>query len=166
MPKITDDTEAKALLHSLILCAFYLRVERGGALAPPSTGGQASSTPSPQIRILQITQQQLFQPDEYYVWLYEGSQLTTILGGIGLVAIVLAGVMFPLWPSSMRVGVWYISVAVLGLIGLFFGLAIFRLIFYIVTIVVAKPGIWIFPKLFDDVGFVRAQTFNRRNLAS
>jgi len=80
--------------------------------------------------------------------------LTTILGGIGLVAIVLAGVMFPLWPTSLRIGVWYLSVAVLGLIGLFFGLAIFRLIFYVITIVVAKPGIWIFPKLFDDVGFV------------
>ena len=72
-----------------------------------------------------------------------------------MVTIVLAGVMFPLWPAPMRIGVWYLSIAILGLIGCFFGLAVFRLIFYVITLVVAKPGIWIFPKLFDDVGFVR-----------
>jgi len=29
-----------------------------------------------------------------------------------------------------------------------------RLIFYIITVVVTPPGIWIFPQLFADVGFV------------
>jgi translocation protein SEC62 len=43
----------------------------------------------------------------------------------------------------------------LGLIGLFFAVAIVRLIFYVITLVVASPGIWIFPQLFADVGFVR-----------
>lgn len=72
-----------------------------------------------------------------------------------MVAIMLAGVMFPLWPSIMRLGVWYLSIGMLGLIGLFFAIAIVRLIFYIVTVVAASPGIWIFPQLFADVGFVR-----------
>jgi hypothetical protein len=67
---------------------------------------------------------------------------------------MLAGVMFPLWPSTMRLGVWYLSIACLGLVGLFFAIAIVRLIFYIVSVLVASPGIWIFPKLFADVGFV------------
>ena len=71
-----------------------------------------------------------------------------------MVALILAGVMFPLWPTSLRIGVWYLSMAMLGVIALFFGLAIFRLIFYVITIVIAKPGIWIFPNLFADVGFV------------
>ncbi len=72
-----------------------------------------------------------------------------------MVAIMLAGVMFPLWPPTMRLGVWYLSIGMLGLIGLFFVIAILRLIFYIITVIVASPGIWIFPKLFADVGFVR-----------
>lgn len=102
----------------------------------------------------------MFSPDEYYAWFYEGSQWTTYAGGILMVAIMLAGVMFPLWPPIMRLGVWYISIAMLGLIGLFFAIAIVRLIFYVITIIVASPGIWIFPQLFADVGFVRPYKFS------
>jgi translocation protein SEC62 len=71
-----------------------------------------------------------------------------------MVALMLAAVMFPLWPPAMRLGVWYLSIAMLGLLGAFFGLAIIRLIFYIITVVIASPGIWIFPQLFADVGVV------------
>ncbi|KAJ7906265.1 translocation protein [Mycena leptocephala] len=77
---------------------------------------------------LQVIPEQKFVADEYYVWFFEGSQWTTYAGPMGM----------------------------LGLIGLFFGIAIVRLIFYIITIVVASPGIWIFPKLFADVGFVES----------
>ncbi|KAF8761120.1 Translocation protein [Rhizoctonia solani] len=118
-PKVADEQGAVQLLHSIIPFTYFLRVDRG-----ESTGG----------------------PDEYYVWLYEGSQLTTYVGGAVMVAIIFAGVLFPLWPSSMRLGVWYLSIAVLGLIGLFFVIAILRLIFYVITVVVASPGIWVFPQ--------------------
>ena len=97
---------------------------------------------------------QLFQATDYYAWFYEGSQWMTTVGGFAMLAVMLAGVMFPLWPPIMRLGVWYLSMVALGLIGLFIVIAIVRLIFYIITIVVASPGIWIFPKLFADVGFV------------
>lgn len=139
-----EDESAKALLHDVLRYAFFLRVNKG----KPS--GSSSSSP----KHLQIVQVQEFQPDFYYVWLYEGSQWTTYLGGVALVAVVLAGVMFPLWPVKLRIGVWYLSMAGFGVIGLFIALAIFRLIFYIITVIVASPGIWIFPKLFADVGFV------------
>jgi translocation protein SEC62 len=76
-----------------------------------------------------------------------------------MVALMLAAVMFPLWPPVMRLGVWYLSIAMLGLLGAFFGLAIIRLIFYIITVVVASPGIWIFPQLFADVGVVSPDVF-------
>lgn len=71
-----------------------------------------------------------------------------------MVVCMLAGVMFPLWPPIMRLGVWYLSMGVLGLVGLFFAIAIVRLIIWCITIVVLRPGIWIFPNLFEDVGFV------------
>ena len=98
--------------------------------------------------------QTAFDAERYYAWFYEGSQWTTYAGGLAMVAIMLAGVMFPLWPPIMRLWVWYLSIGVLGLVGLFFAIAIVRLIFYIITVIVASPGIWIFPKLFADVGFV------------
>jgi len=146
VPKITTEEEAQAVLVNTMPFAFFLRVDRGA----PS--GSSSSSP----KTITVNQMQMFKPEEYYAWFYEGSQWTTYAGGVLMVAIMLAGVMFPLWPPIMRLGVWYLSIACLGLIGVFFGIAILRLIFYIITVVVASPGIWVFPKLFADVGFVES----------
>jgi len=146
VPSVTNEEQAVTVLQAVNAFAFFLRVQRGG----PS--GSTSSSP----KNLQIIQEQMFASEEYYAWFFEGSQWTTFAGGILMVAIMLAGVMFPLWPPIMRLGVWYLSIGMLGLIGLFFAIAIVRLIFYVITIVVASPGIWIFPKLFADVGFVES----------
>lgn len=145
LPKIANETEANAVLGAVIAFAFFLKVQRG----PPS--GSSASSP----KVIQIVNEQKFAAEEYYAWFYDGSQWSTYAGAILMVVIMLGGVMFPLWPPTMRLGVWYLSIAMLGLIGLFFGIAIVRLIFYIITVLVASPGIWIFPKLFADVGFVR-----------
>lgn len=144
VPPVNDEAQALALLQAVNAFAFVLRVQRGG----PS--GSSASSP----KNLQIIQEQMFAPEEYYAWFFEGSQWTTYAGGLLMVIILFAGVMFPLWPPFMRQGVWYLSMGMLGLLGLFFALAIVRLIFYIITVVVASPGIWIFPQLFADVGFV------------
>ncbi|KZP18141.1 translocation protein [Athelia psychrophila] len=146
VPKITSEQEAQAVLVNTMPFAFFLRVDRGG----PS----GSSAASP--KTLTINQMQMFAPEEHYAWFYEGSQWTTYAGGLLMVALMLAGVMFPLWPPPMRLGVWYLSIGCLGLVGLFFAIAIVRLVFYILTLVVASPGIWMFPKLFADVGFVES----------
>ncbi|KAF8637907.1 hypothetical protein AX17_002530 [Amanita inopinata Kibby_2008] len=146
VPKVTTEDDAIRVLNTVNMFAFYLRVQRGG----PS--GSSSSSP----KNLQIIPEQKFDKEEYYAWFYEGSQWTTYAGGIAMVALMLAGVMFPLWPPIMRLGVWYLSILMLGLIGLFFAVAVFRLIFYVITILIASPGIWIFPKLFADVGFVES----------
>ncbi|KAJ2849971.1 Translocation protein S62 [Coemansia erecta] len=105
---------------------------------------------------LRINPMQNFDEDAYFAWLYEGSQLMTYLGGIGVVAVVLAGVMFPLWPSSLRKGTWYLSMLALGLLGLLFAIAIVRLIVYVISLGVAPQGLWIFPNLFEDVGFIES----------
>ncbi|KAK0526918.1 Translocation protein S62, partial [Tilletia horrida] len=144
VPQAENEEEAEKLLHGIIPFAFFLRVDRGPA------AGSGKDAP----KVVQINQMQMFKSDLHYVWLVQGSQLALRLGGLAMVAVMLAGVMFPLWPPFMRLGVWYLSIGVLGIIGLFFALAIFRLIFYVITIVVARPGIWIFPNLFEDVGFV------------
>jgi len=146
LPKITTETEAVTVLSAVNAFAFFLRVQRGA----PS--GSSSSSP----KVLQVIPEQKFVADEYYVWFFEGSQWTTYAGAVLMVGLMLGGVMFPLWPPIMRLGVYYLSMGMLGLIGLFFGIAIVRLIFYIITVVVASPGIWIFPKLFADVGFVES----------
>nr|GAT52945.1 translocation protein [Mycena chlorophos] len=146
VPKITNEAEAIATLALVNSFAFFLRVQRG------ASSGSSSSSP----KVLQVIPEQKFVGDEYYVWFFEGSQWTTYAGAILMVGVMLAGVMFPLWPPIMRQGVYYLSMGMLGLIGLFFAIAVVRLIFYIITVIVASPGIWIFPKLFADVGFVES----------
>lgn len=146
VPAVSSEAQALALLQSMTQYTFYLRIERGGST--PSSGG--SSGP----RHVSVAGEQTFVMDGYYAWFYEGSQWTTYAAGVGMVLVMLAGVMFPLWPAVMRLGVWYLSVGVLGLVGAFFVLAIVRLVFYIFSVVITPPGIWIFPKLFADVGVV------------
>ncbi|GAA5887354.1 hypothetical protein JCM5296_007109 [Sporobolomyces johnsonii] len=141
VPPLSDDASAQALLHSLIPFTFFLRIQRGPSI---SSG----------VKAVQITPQQLFTPDEYYVWLVDPNPIRQLVLAVGMVAVVLAGVMFPLWPVKMRIGVWYLSIGVLGLIAAFFGLAIVRLILWLFTKVLLSPGIWLFPNLFADVGFV------------
>lgn len=141
-------------MNKIFPFTFFLLVDRGNSIPPPP-----SAASQKKAKLLTVAQQQSFFAKGYYAWFYEGSQLKLALAGFGMVALVLAGVMFPLWPTSMRIGAWYLSIGMLGLIGAFFGIAILRLIFYVITLVVAKPGIWIFPKLFDDVGFVCCSPF-------
>jgi len=142
VPKVNTELEAVTLLQTTMPFAFFLRVDR--------QAGPSASSP----KHLTFFPQQTFSQDGYFAWFYDGPQWTTYLGGIGMVAIMLAGVMFPLWPPTLRLGVWYLSIGMLGLIGVFFGIALLRLIFYIITVVVTPPGIWVFPQLFADVGFI------------
>ena len=110
--------------------------------------------PSGTPKTLLISQQQSFDLPVFYAWFYEGSQLTTILGGVAMVLVIFAGVMFPLWPAKLRLGVWYLSILLLILIGLLIVLAIVRAILFVITWATMKRAIWIFPNLFEDVGFV------------
>ncbi|KAF9326081.1 Translocation protein S62 [Podila minutissima] len=98
--ELTRESAAQ-LLGSMIPHQFFLKVER-------------PSDPEMPKNMLQLVQYQSFGEDGIFVWRYEGSQLRSHLMAGLLLLIVLAGVMFPLWP----------------------------------------PGIWIFPNLFEDVGFV------------
>ena len=89
----------------------------------------------------------------YYVWIFEGPQWKTKLYAAGALAVILAIVFFPVWPYKLRLGVWYLSMACLGVLGLFFAMAIFRLILFTITMFAVPPGLWLYPNLFEDVGF-------------
>lgn len=140
---VSSREEAHQLLLELGVNGFILHVDRG-----ESPGGKG--TP----RALQPNQLQAINEDWHYMWIWEGSQVKLYIGAAALVATVLAAVMFPLWPEFLRRGVWYLSVGVLGLLGVFFGIAIIRLILYVLTVFTVPPGIWLFPNLFEDVGII------------
>lgn len=106
-----------------------------------------------QTKALSLARGDSYDEDAYYAWIYQGSQLKNYFMGFLVLAGIFAGVLFPLWPAFMRDGAWYLSMAGLGFLGFLFVLTIIRFIFYIVTKITASPGIWLFPNLYEDVGF-------------
>jgi translocation protein SEC62 len=70
------------------------------------------------------------------------------------VLVIFTIVLYPLWPLKMRQGVYYLSWGFLILLGLFFVMAIFRVILFCITYFVTPPGLWLFPNLWEDVSFL------------
>ena len=128
-----------------------LRVSRVEGQAPKkkTPAGQKGS-----VWTVKIEPQQDAADAYHYVWFYEGAQWRQRAYALAALLAVIAIVLFPLWPFWARKGVWYLSMGCLGLVGAFFGLAIVRMIIFVFTVTLGpKPGIWIYPNLFEDVGF-------------
>ncbi|KAL8929983.1 MAG: hypothetical protein Q9172_000215 [Xanthocarpia lactea] len=154
LPSVTDATSASETFKLLPLSLLALRVSK----SDPHEGHNHGPSPKSQKRIkglwtVKIEQQQDISDELHYVWLYEGPQWKTKLYAAGALVLIMAVVMFPLWPMKLRIGVWYLSMGMLGLIGLFFAMAIFRAILFAVTYFAVPPGLWLYPNLFEDVGF-------------
>lgn len=126
------------------------------------------------LKHLQVTSTQSFQVDEFFAWFYEESQWVRYLGEMELVSIILVAVIFPLLPPIVRLSMWKLSIVMLKFIRLFvmIAIAIVRLVFFAITVligsprrgIVASPGIWVFPRLFADVGIVRAHYFLQKRV--
>ncbi|KAH8804832.1 putative translocation protein sec62 [Xylogone sp. PMI_703] len=154
LPEITDRASLENTFKLLPLSLLALRVSK----VDPHEGHNHAPGAHKVKRVkglwtVRIEQQQECREDLHFVWLYEGRQIKQKLYAVGALAIVFAIVMFPLWPIKMRLGVWYLSMGMLGLIGLFFLMSIFRLILFVVTYFLVPPGLWLYPNLFEDVGF-------------
>lgn len=150
LPPINSRNEAISIFRLMPINQMALRVDK----LPTQTALMMKQKPEQGVPVLQVNPQQEFGDDMYYTWFYNPVPLTTYLYGALGVAAIFAGVLFPLWPIFLRQGVWYLSVGMLGLIGVFFSIALVRLVIFVVTWPTVKPGVWIFPNLFADVGFV------------
>ena len=150
LPPITDRASAENVFKLLPLSLLALRVSK---IDPHEGHNHGKKKRVKGLWTVKIEQQQDAADEMHYMWFYEGSQWKqkayAALALVGIMAVVL----FPLWPVVLRQGVWYLSMGMLGLIGLFFVMAIFRLILFCVTLFAAPPGLWLYPNLFEDVGF-------------
>ncbi|KAF4962340.1 hypothetical protein FSARC_9583 [Fusarium sarcochroum] len=151
LPEITDRASLENTFKLLPLSMLALRVTKVESQAGPN--GKKPKRVKGQWTV-RIEQQQEAKDDMYYAWLWEGSQLKRkIYAGLALLAIF-AIVLYPLWPLVLRQGVYYLSWGLLGLLGLFFIMAIFRVILFCITYFTNSPGLWLFPNLWEDVSFV------------
>jgi len=62
---------------------------------------------------ISMVRQNVFEEDQYYVWVYEGSSTKRNTLTVVLIVVFLLCVCFPLWPAIVKVWVWYISVTLL-----------------------------------------------------
>ncbi|KAJ3204007.1 Translocation protein S62 [Entophlyctis luteolus] len=138
-PAIPDRDAGESHVVELLKLGFFIRVDR-----------------QPKSKTLTLQPVQVFSPDAYYVWIYESKPWWANLAGFGILSLIFAGVLFPLWPSFMRQGVYYLSLVALGLLGVFFGIAILRLIIWILLKAITGRGGWLFPNLFADVGVIES----------
>lgn len=108
-----------------------------------------------QKKVFSVSHKQNYEENSYFVttFISDWDRKKGLLYSAILILIIFAGVMFPLWPESVRTGVWYLSLGSLWLFGGLMVLAIIRLIIYAFSLVLGK-GFWLFPNLFADVGII------------
>ncbi|CAI7623281.1 unnamed protein product [Penicillium pancosmium] len=151
LPPVTDRASAENVFKLLPLSLLALRVSKVDPHAGHNHAKPKNRTKG--LWTVKIEQHQETEPLMHYVWLYEGPQWKQRALAAAVVVGIFAVVLFPLWPMFMRQGVWYLSVGMMGLLGLFFAMSIFRLILFCITVFTVPPGLWLFPNLFEDVGF-------------
>lgn len=142
--------------HAQAIRAFALLPKGALALHVSKVELPASRNPIKRIKGLwtvQIEREQRLGEDLYYVWLNQPRTWKQTIVALGIVFVMLIITMFPLWPPILRLAMWYLAIGILGLMGAFFAMSILRLIIYVGTAVVVPPGLWLYPNLFEDVGF-------------
>ncbi|KAK6957763.1 hypothetical protein Daesc_000552 [Daldinia eschscholtzii] len=153
LPEITDRASLENTFKLLPLSMLALRVSKidphQGHDHPPKKGKRIKG-----LWTVRIEQQQDAGDDMYYVWLYEGSQVMRKVYGALALLLIFTVVLYPLWPLVLRQGVYYLSWGFLMLLGLFFLMAIFRVILFCITYFVVPPGLWLYPNLWEDVSFM------------
>ncbi|XP_018397885.1 PREDICTED: translocation protein SEC62 [Cyphomyrmex costatus] len=109
----------------------------------------------PKVRLEMHIEQCFVDCNDAYVWMYEPIPVyywffgtLVVLGAIGVC-------LFPLWPLTIRHGVYYISVAAAGFLVFILALVIIRMIVFCLLWVptLGRCHLWLLPNLTADVGF-------------
>jgi translocation protein SEC62 len=106
---------------------------------------------------LEMHPQQLFvDGHEAYVWIFDPIPMSYWIFGTLLVIGAIVICLFPLWPPTLRKGVYYLSIAAAGFLVFLLGLVVIRfMLFCLIWICTGgKHHFWFLPNLTEDVGFV------------
>jgi translocation protein SEC62 len=93
--------------------------------------------------------------NEPFVWIYDPTSTKTYIIGSLLILGAIGVCLFPLWPSQVREGVYYVSLAGASFLGVILGLAVFKYILFAIiwACTFGKVHFWLLPNLTEDVGF-------------
>ncbi|KTW27177.1 Sec63 complex subunit SEC62 [Pneumocystis jirovecii RU7] len=143
--------DASAAFSLLIRHKFIRRVDKLSSRAERTEHGANMRR---RTRRLRISAEHGVTDKAYYVWLYDQIPITTVLLGIAALLLVLAVIVYPLWPPRLRRVAHRLSWVALGLVVSLLILTVLRLFIFIITLAICPPGIWLFPNLYEDVGFI------------
>lgn len=150
LPSVTNKYEATETLKLLAINQLAFQVNK----IDTEVAVYLNKKPRPGVPCLEIEHDQVFGDDHYVCWFYDPLSPMTHLYSVATFAGVFALILFPLWPLYMRTLAWHLSSLCIGLVGSFFGIAIARLVIFVLTYYTLHPGIWLFPNLFEDIGIV------------
>lgn len=97
-----------------------------------------------------------FDPDGSYIFVHEETNWINILMALVCVCLTLALFMHQLWPRSIRHYSSYLFYLLIGFLIFILSLGFVRLVVFVFTFFLYPPGIWLFPNLFADVGFIES----------
>jgi translocation protein SEC62 len=96
--------------------------------------------------------------NEFYVWMYSPTTIKQYIIG-GLLVIGCIGIcLFPLWPTQVRTGIYYLSIVLASLLASLLSLAVIKYIIFAMVwlITMGKIKFWLLPNLTEDVGFIES----------
>nr|CAG4635708.1 EOG090X0D00 [Artemia franciscana] len=118
-------------------------------------GGGKIETKKRKIRLDMHLEQIFLDSSDAYVWIYDPIPLWYWAAGTLVVLATIGFCLFPLWPPTLRKGVYYLSLAGAGFLLFILGLAVLRFILFCLIWIVSlgKHHFWLLPNLTEDVGF-------------
>ncbi|XP_030041259.2 translocation protein SEC62 isoform X4 [Manduca sexta] len=105
---------------------------------------------------LEMHMEQLFlDTADAYVWIYDPKPWYYWLCGVLVVFGTITVCMFPLWPATVRKGVYYLSIAAAGFLVMIIALTVLRVVVFCLVwiLTLSRHHLWLLPNLTEDVGF-------------
>ena len=121
-----------------------------------SNSSSSSSSHKRKFKIMAHHHQDFIdEENEIYIWVWNPTPPMHYVYGAGVLLLVIGGTLFPLWPDSLRTGVYYTSVSMAGFIGSVLVTGLLRTIVFglIWCLTGGKHHFWFLPNLLADVGF-------------
>lgn len=108
------------------------------------------------IRLEMHPEQVFIDGSEAYIWIYDPIPMSYWIFGTLLVIGAIVVCLFPLWPPTLRKGVYYLSIAAAGFLVFLLALVVVRFILFCFIWICSggKHHFWFLPNLTEDVGFV------------
>lgn len=103
-------------------------------------------------------EQKFVDANEPYAWFYDPTSTKSYIIGSLLILGAIGICLFPLWPSQVRDGVYYVSLAGASFLGAILGLAVLKYVIFAVVWACTFGNVhfWLFPNLTEDVGFLES----------